>query len=149
MPILITTTPDIKPTTSASRPTQGVKKDQMTSPIVGRPTASVPNEVAVSVSSPGNPPLLLAANGLAPGGGAGHCHRAPTTEPTPRLARARPTASPAAGASSRHWPVVATLPTTMITISGRKTITAERTRPARSSAPRTPDQACSHTADPS
>ena len=149
MPILSTATPEASPTTSATRPAQGVKKDQTTSPIVGNPTTSVPSVATMKLSSDGSPPLLRPANGFAPGGGAGHCQRAPTTDPTPRLARPSPTASAAAGASSRHWPVVATLTTTMITISGRKTTMAASTRPARSSAPRTPDQACSQSADPS
>ena len=121
----------------------------MTRAIVGAQTINVPKLVTVKDSIAGSPPLLPVWNGLAPGGGAGHCQSAPTSDPTPRPLSIRPAVTPVTGASSRHSPLVMKAARNSSTVTGRYTVIAAQIRPVRSSAPRSPDEMCSHNADPS
>ena len=91
----------------------------MTSAIVGALTIKVPRLVTVKDNSAGSPPVLLVWNGLAPGGGAGHCQRAPTSDPTPSPVSISPAVTPATGAKSPHSPEVMNAARNSSTVTGR------------------------------
>lgn len=126
------------PTGTDAQPAHGVQIDQITSASVGTATTRVATVATVKDRKAGSPPLLPFWNGLAPGGGAGHCQSPPTKEPAPSPPSRRATVSPNAGASRSQRPVSTRPAANRSTIIGTKTVSVESTRPQRSAAPEIP-----------
>ncbi len=81
-------------------------------------------------------------NGLSPGFGTGYTKRAETNADSPAVVPNRPRARPSIGASRDQSPAAATVAVVTSRIIGTPQPARPRTRPQRSSTPRTPETTC-------